>query len=179
MKIDDLYALNDTNSWRSVNAFLRQRMDKNPSDVEIVLTKLYFLIDLLLEGPVRGQIDFVAEADEIAQEIRNLYFSSVWRFNNHPEYLFFAGYFLGLVYYFFPGDEVEKAKTEARYMNEKATKLEPGNLLYEWGAKRPSSNLQKQVLANDKIVDWLNSRWDYGEYMMGVLKTDISSLTTS
>lgn len=60
----------------------------------------------------------------------------------------------------------------AHKMCEKAFELEPNNLLYEWGAKRPLRSVRKQVLADPKIIAWLESKGDYGRYLVSVLNTE-------
>lgn len=72
MHIENLYIEARTDSWRDVNAFLKQQIERRPDDVDTIVCRLYFLIDLALEGPVREQIDFVKETPEIGHEVTEL-----------------------------------------------------------------------------------------------------------
>jgi hypothetical protein len=171
MKIDNLYIEARTDSWRDVNALLKQQIELWPDDIDTIVFQLYFLIDLALEGPVREQIAFEKEASEIGHEVDMIFMSTHSRFNRNPEYLFFFGYFLRLMDWHF-GDEIRGI---ADKMCRTAFDLEPNNILYEWGANRPSNCLRKQVLARPGVISWLETKGDYGFYIISVLNSETPS----
>lgn len=164
--------MSSVDSWHVVYGRFEHKLQENPDDVKNLVSALYFLIDLALEGPVRGEIDWVKEAKEIGSAIEKLFNSTCRHFENNPEYLFSFGYFLVLTDWYFGSDILEIAGN----MSKRAAELEPTNILYKWAANRPSESLRKQVLANSEIITWLKSKGEYGEYIESVLHADMSNI---
>jgi hypothetical protein len=169
---EELSYLAERKPWRDSLVFLKNAVAENPASAEVYVGAIYFLIDLLLEGPVQGRIDFVREADEIAVEIKGFFDESHKQFSENAEYLFFVGYFMALTDWYFGGDILETS----RQMRRKATEIDPDNMLYEWALLSSTddlvrkNDLARKILSDSEKIDWLKLRGAAGDYMIEVLK---------
>jgi len=171
---EELSYLAERKPWKDVLVFFKKMIAENPDNVEVYVAAIYFLIDLLLEGPVEARINFVREADDIAREIKKFFDESHKQFNENAEYLFFVGNFMGLTDWYFGGDILELS----RQMQKKAAEIEPDNILYKWADAlsidpKKETDLAIEILADSEKIKWLKSRGAAGEYMINMINREI------
>ena len=162
-------ALEQKGQWKDAVVFVRRVIEEHPEDAEPYVRALYLLLNLLLEEDYASHD---LEHDSLAEMLKQYFDSSYGKFNNNAEYLFFIGYFMGLAEWYF-GQETLDLGHE---MLQKATKLEPDNLLYEWAYEfvlggQLAGSLCERIISNSEQITWLESKGSPGKYIVNVLKS--------
>lgn len=173
---DDAMNLRKTRPWEEVLSSLKKTADNSPDSPRPHIEAICFLVDLLLEGPSEGRIDFVRDADEVASEIKSFFDFSRERFGRNAEYLFFVGYLISLTDWYFDEDTLETA----RQMEKSASELEPENDLYRWGylmsiRDRSAENLAARILSQPERIKWLESKGCAGAQIRETLGAKLDS----
>lgn len=153
-------------SWESAIELMGKIIKENPSSAEAYVRTMYLLLNILLEE------DYPVEKhDSMANLLRNYFDESYPRFSDNAEYLFFMGYFISLAEWHFGQDDL----TLADQMKEKASALEPDNILYEWSWRFSQSDplagyFVEQLLKYDvPKIEWLKSKGAPGAYILDVI----------
>ena len=136
------------------------------------LRVVFVLLDFLVDGQYTQN-----EHDFFAIKIKEIFNNAKLQYSGSYDFFFFAGVMIYIAEWYFEIDNID----EAKIMLENTMKSNPDNIVYKWGYysitdQRAEINtvlkqlLSKQILDDDSILEWLNSKGLLGEYILGIIQ---------
>jgi|ERR1041384_4929073 hypothetical protein len=165
---EELGHLERTGQWKDAVALVRRITDEHADEPEAYIRTMYLLLNLLLEEDYASH---GLDHDTLAQTLRQYFEGSCEKFKNSAEYLFFVGYFMGLAEWYFGQDNLDMS----HQMLQKATQLQPENLLYEWAYRfvmghESAAVLCERLISGSEEIKWLESKGSPGKYIIDVIR---------
>lgn len=170
-----LEELEHDKQWDDAITFLGEVIDNNPNDMDAYIAINYLFMNLITEEDYdRSKLNGRSKSDDYIALAHYYFDESYEKFSENPEYLFFTGITMSIAdWYMDIGDSYINA------MREKASQLEPDNILYLWGKHMCLSasnhenielieSYKKKVLADPLIVNFLKSKGAVGEYLLEI-----------
>jgi len=156
-------------SFAVADQYLRQ-FDQS---ARIAICVMFFYLNVLLYAQYSNDDEYF----QTEERLRNVYNASNIRFGDIPEYLFFAGYLSAVSYWLFGEDSAEPSRNKVG----RALKLRPFNVVYKWAADFMITNIDhssiaQRVIENPDIIQWLRSFGAAGEYIIGIISEDRTSV---
>lgn len=169
----ELESLERDKRWADAIALLKEAIAQHPDNGEPYVRAIYLLLNLLLEE------DYAAanlEHDNLAAMLTQYFDSTLKKFKDDAESLFFIGYFVGLAEWYFGQEDLDLS----HQMLKKATEIEPQNLLYQWAYKfaigdKSAAQLCEALVSSTEIMTWLKSKGSPGRYMIGIIRSSCES----
>lgn len=165
---EQLYEYETNRDWDKAVDWMNQTLVSSPDDVWAYIHAIYLFHHVLLET------DYSDEKQADLEVALQRYFKvSCGKFLDNAEYLFFVGKILHIAEWYFGLED----NVLAIRFQEKAMKLEHGNLLYEWGYRLSCPGDQvvdyfaHQLITNEKsTILWLESKGFPGAYVLEHLR---------
>ena len=162
-RLGEVEGLIQDKRWEDLRRLAGKESNAPETSPMIAIESIYQLLNLLSYGLYEN----VAEHNEIAQALFDIYETSFAKFREVPEYLFFVGYFIALNEQYFKQNDLKLSHTLLR----KAFDLEPDNLLYEWGFRfstndRGARRITEKLSHDDEVLDSLKKKFGAGKFMM-------------
>ncbi len=149
--------------WNKAIDLMKETIVFNPDDAWVYIQTIYLLHNILLEE------DYPEEKQGDLTVLLQKYFEdSCIKFSEDPEYLFFIGKILHVAEWYFGLDD----NSMAINFQEKAMKMRPNNLLFEWAYRfscpedQSADFLAYQLMSEKSTIDWLKSKGFPGAYIL-------------
>jgi tetratricopeptide (TPR) repeat protein len=171
----ELRRLENQEAWDQAIELLKKAIAQNPSDLNVYISMNYLLMNLLVdENEDEDELSNFSSYEALAQK---MFKESYAKFSDNAEYLFFTALTASMAESCFGIDQ-----DKAHAMFTKAAKLEPKNILYQWGycayVDVDSKESQKtavgyaQAIAKSKspIKAMLLAKGSIGEYVLEMME---------
>jgi hypothetical protein len=157
--------------WDIAIELMQHMVANNPHDLDIYLSTLYLLMNLLVEE------DYEDSKHSYYAYLTKKYFDESYeKFSTDPEYLFYVGRIAVMSEWFF---EIDVKDYEKMLLD--AIRIAPDNPLYQWSyydiLPRDTPDNRKRICAyaamvlkeNSPIKTLLISKGSLGEYLLGLI----------
>jgi hypothetical protein len=160
------------NRWSDEISSLDRRLVQEDDSVRAHLDAIYLLLDAL----VYGRYSTDRERELIQSALVRIYRDANNRFSDRADYLFFAGYLVGISYWLFEEDNLDESRLKMR----RALALDPKNPIYQWGQAfanndSESPRLAATISSDQKVQHWLKSYGPPGQYVSEIVREHAST----
>jgi hypothetical protein len=151
---------------------MQKVINNNPNDIDAYLSMTYLLMNLLVEEDYSS-----TDHDFYADLLKKYFIESRSKFSKDPKYLFYIGMIACMSEWYF-----DISMEEAESIIKESGKLEPDNLLYQWGyygglAIKNKDNKEErvayalEVLAKNSIIrEMLKLQGALGIYILKLME---------
>lgn len=171
----ELRTLENRESWDQAIELLKKAIAQNPADMNAYISMNYLLMNLLTdENEDEDEVSNFSSYETLAKK---MFKDSYAKFSENAEYLFFTAVTASMAETCF-GIEQD----EAHAMFAKAKKLEPKNILYQWGycayvdvdskdSQKAASEYAKTIAkSSSPIKAMLLAKGSLGEYVLEMME---------
>lgn len=170
-----LEVLEHAKQWDDAIEFLGEIIDNNSNGMDAYIAINYLFMNLITEEDYdRSKSNGRSKSDDYIALSHYYFDESYEKFSENPEYLFFTGITMRIADWYM--DIGDKFIDE---MLEKASSLEPNNLLYLWSkyscldaSNSENTNLidscKGKILQDHSIADWLKLKGAVGQYLLEI-----------
>ena len=160
--METLQELINTRGWQQLKELLEEKLAGNEGDNFYFIEGLFLIQQSLLNDASLLRHEF----DQLHTLLKSVFERSYERFRDDPSYLFFVGYFITLCDWCFG----QNGFSLSYAMLERATNLDPENLLFRWGyafstGQADARKLSAEIAQSNSVRDFLISRGSAGEFI--------------